>query len=418
MGQTIAEKIFSTHAGRRVKAGDMILAKLDLVMAHDTTCAWAIDPFYEIAKKVWNKDKVFIPFDHAFPAPNTQMASLQKKIRTFANEQGIPITIDGVCHQIMSERFINPGGLVLGADSHTPTGGGVGALTIGVGSTDAAIAMATGKCWFLVPKTVRITITGKLPAGVYAKDVILMVAKDIGPEGGNYRIFEYGGETVRGFSVASRLTLTNMSAEMGVKAAIVEPDDETRRYLEENNRSVDFDEDTFKSDSDARYEKILEYDVSTLTPRIAKPHEINNVFAASNVEKERIQVDQVFIGSCTNCRIEDLDIVYRMWKGKKLNKRLRVIITPASKRVYLQALAKGYVQFFVEMGAVLTTPGCGPCLGRHGGVLADGEICVSTSNRNFMGRMGSAKAFIYLASPATAAATALTGYITDPRRFL
>lgn len=418
MGQTIAEKIFSSHSRKKVYAGDFVIADLDLVMAHDTTCAWAIDPFYEIAKKVWDKKRVFIPFDHAFPAPNIQMASLQKKIRKFADEQGIPITIDGVCHQIMSERFINPGGLVLGADSHTPTGGGVGALTIGVGSTDAAIAMATGKCWFRVPPTIRININGNLPKGVFAKDVILTVAKDFGPERGNNRVFEYGGETVRKFNVAQRLTLTNMSAEMGVEAALVEPDEQTRKYLKENNRPVEFDERVLKSDRDASYGEVREYDVSHLTPQIAKPHEINNVFPVEEVETEKIAVDQVFIGSCTNCRIEDLDVIFSMWQGKTLSKSTRVIITPASKRVYMQALAKGHIEFFVRIGAIITTPGCGPCLGRHGGVLADGEVCVSTSNRNFMGRMGSSKAFIYLVSPATAAATALTGYITDPRQFL
>ena len=418
MGQTIAEKIFSSHSRKKVHAGDFVIADLDLVMAHDTTCAWAIDPFYEIARKVWDKERIFIPFDHAFPAPNVQMAGLQKKIRKFADEQGIPITIDGVCHQIMSERFINPGGLVLGADSHTPTGGGVGALTIGVGSTDAAIAMAIGKCWFRVPPTVRININGRLSKGVFAKDVILMVAKDIGPEGGNNRVFEYGGKTVEKFNVAERLTLTNMSAEMGVKAAIVEPDGQTRKYLKENNRTVEFDEEVLKSDADASYCEVREYDVSSLTPQIAKPHEISNVFPVEEVETEKIAVDQVFIGSCTNCRIEDLDVVFSMWQGKTLNQKTRVIITPASKRVYLQALAKNYIEFFMKIGAIVTAPGFGPCLGRHGGVLADGEICVSTSNRNFMGRMGSSKAFIYLASPATAAACAITGYITDPRIYI
>lgn len=418
MGQTIAEKIFSTHSHKKVYAGDFCIADLDLVMAHDTTCAWAIDPFYEIAQKVWDKKRIFIPFDHAFPAPNVQMAGLQQKIRKFADEQGIPITTDGVCHQIMSERFINPGGLVLGADSHTPTGGGIGALTIGVGSTDAAIAMAMGKCWFHVPHTVRININGKLPKGVFAKDVILMVAKDIGPEGGNNKVFEYGGETVKRFNIGQRLTLTNMSAEMGVKAAIVAPDGQTRKYLLENNRQAEFNEEKLRSDPDAAYCQVREYDVSLLTPQIAKPHEINNVFPVEEVEKEKISVDQVFIGSCTNCRIEDLDVVFRMWQGKTLSKKTRVIITPASKRVYLQALAKGYIEFFIRLGAIVTAPGCGPCLGRHGGVLADEEVCVSTSNRNFMGRMGSSKAFIYLSSPATAAAAAIAGYITDPRIYI
>lgn len=417
-GQTIAEKIFSAHVGKKVYAGDFVIANLDLVMAHDTTCAWAIEPFYSIAKKVWDKSKIFIPFDHAFPAPNVQMASLQSKIRKFAAEQGIPITIDGVCHQIMSERFINPGNLILGADSHSPTGGGLGALTIGVGSTDAAIAMATGKCWFRVPKTIRIIIKGKLPKGVFAKDVILTVAKKFGPEGGNYRVLEYAGDTVRQFNVPSRLTLTNMSAEMGAKAAIVEPDVNTEKYLKENNRQYNFDKKYWRSDNDAEYEKIINVDVSHLQPQIAEPPDIDRVKTVSAIEKRKIKVDQVFIGSCTNCRIEDLDVVYKMWQGKKLNTQTRVIITPASKRVYLQALDKGYLKFFTNLGAVILAPGCGPCLGRHGGVLFDYEVCVSTSNRNFTGRMGSPKALIYLASPATAAAAAITGYITDPRHFI
>lgn len=418
MGQTIAEKIFSMHAGKRVYAGDFVVADLDLVMAHDTTCAWAIDPFYEIAKKVWDKKKIFIPFDHAFPAPNVQMAQLQSKIRAFADEQGIPITIDGVCHQIMSERFINPGNLVLGADSHSPTGGGLGALTIGVGSTDAAIAMATGKCWFRVPKTIRILIEGKLQLGVYAKDVVLMVAKTFGPEGGNYRVLEYGGATVNKFTVPSRLTLCNMSAEMGAKAAIVEPDAQTEKYLDENQRPYQFDKKILKSDPDCKYEKIIRLDVSKLKPMVARPPDIDRVSPVKEVQKEKIAVDQVFIGSCTNCRIEDLDVVYKMWQKRTLNTKTRVIITPASKKVYLQALSKGYIDFFTRKGAIILSPGCGPCLGRHGGVLYDNEVCVSTSNRNFTGRMGSPKAKIYLASPATAAASAVSGYITDPQNFI
>ena len=418
MGQTIAEKIFSQHVGKKASAGDFIIAKLDLVMAHDTTCAWAIDPFYEIAKKVWDKKKIFIPFDHAFPAPNILMAKLQNKIRQFAKEQGIPITTDGVCHQIMSERFINPGDLILGADSHSPTGGGLGALTIGVGSTDAAIAMATGTCWFRVPQTIRINVEGKLKKGVFSKDVILMIAKEFGPEGGNYKVLEYGGETIRDFNVPARLTITNMSAEMGAKAAIIEPDEKTSLYLKDNQRSYKFDKKSLWSDRDAVYEKVMNFDVSDLTPQIAEPPDIDRVKAVQEVEKKKIKVDQVFIGSCTNCRIEDLDVVYAMWQKHNLNPQIRTIITPASKLVYLQALAKGYIEFFTKKNAIILNPGCGPCLGRHGGVLYDYEVCVSTSNRNFTGRMGSPKALIYLASPATAAASAITGYITDPRKYL
>ena len=416
MGQTIAEKIFSSHCGKKVHAGDFVLADLDLIMAHDTTCAWALEPFYQIATKVFDPKKIFIPFDHAFPSPSVAMSKLQAEIRKFAEEQGIPISFEGVCHQVMSERLINPGNLILGADSHSPTGGGVGALTIGVGSTDAAIAMATGKAWFRVPETIRINITGKLPHGCYSKDVILRVAKELGADGANYRVIEYWGDTVENFNVPARLTLTNMSAEMGAKAAIVPPDQKTREYLIENERSYDFEE--IRSDSGARFEKLLHFDISQLKPMIACPPDIDNDVPVEQVQAERISVDQIFIGSCTNCRIEDLDVVYGIWKGKKLKDGLRTIVTPASRKVYLQALKKGYIEEFMKMGAIVSSPGCGPCLGRAGGVLYDNEVCVSTSNRNFEGRMGSPNAKIYLASPATAAASALTGFITDPREFI
>jgi 3-isopropylmalate dehydratase large subunit len=416
MGQTLAEKIFSSHCGKKAQAGDFILADLDLVMAHDTTCAWALEPFYQIASRVFDPKKIFIPFDHAFPSPSVAMSKLQAEIRKFAAEQGIPISVDGVCHQVMSERLINPGNLILGADSHSPTGGGVGALTIGVGSTDAAIAMATGKAWFRVPQTIRVNITGNLPHGCYSKDVVLTVAKEMGPDGANYRVIEYGGETVERFNVPARLTLTNMSAEMGAKAAIVAPDKWTRDYLQENDRLIEFEE--LRSDDDAHFEKVLHFEVSNLKPMIACPPDIDNDVPVEDVQAQRVKVDQVFIGSCTNCRIEDLEVVYQMWKGKRLREGLRTIVTPASRKVYLQALQRGYIEEFVRMGAVVSSPGCGPCLGRAGGVLYDDEVCVSTSNRNFEGRMGSPKARIYLASPATAAASALTGYITDPRAFI
>ena len=416
MGQTLAEKIFSSHCGKKAQAGDFILADLDLVMAHDTTCAWALEPFYQIASRVFDPRKIFIPFDHAFPSPSVAMSKLQAEIRKFAEEQGIPISVDGVCHQVMSERLINPGNLILGADSHSPTGGGVGALTIGVGSTDAAIAMATGKAWFRVPQTIRVNITGNLPHGCYSKDVVLTVAKEMGPDGANYRVIEYGGDTVERFNVPARLTLTNMSAEMGAKAAIVAPDKWTRDYLKENDRLIEFEE--LRSDDDAHFEKVLHFEVSNLKPMIACPPDIDNDVPVEDVQAEGVKVDQVFIGSCTNCRIEDLEVVYQMWKGKRLQEGLRTIVTPASRKVYLQALQRGYIEEFVRLGAVVSSPGCGPCLGRAGGVLYDDEVCVSTSNRNFEGRMGSPKAKIYLASPATAAASALTGYITDPRGFL
>jgi 3-isopropylmalate/(R)-2-methylmalate dehydratase large subunit len=276
--------------------------------------------------------------------------------------------------------------------------------------------MATGKGWFRIPATIRINITGTLPFGCYAKDVVLTVAKALGPDGANYRVIEYGGETVEGFNVPSRLTLTNMSAEMGAKAAIVPADDFTRDYLEENSRLVEFER--LRSDPDARYERTLHFDVSALKPMIACPPDIDNDVPVESLEPEKIRVDQVFIGSCTNCRIEDLEVVHKVWQGRLLKEGLRAIVTPASRKVYLQALQRGYIEAFMNLGAVVSSPGCGPCLGRSGGVLYDNEVCVSTSNRNFEGRMGSPKARIYLASPATAAASALTGVITDPRKFL
>lgn len=417
MPQTIAEKIFSSHAGKEVKAGDFVIAGLDYIMAHDTTCAWALEPFYQIAKKVFDPEKIVIPFDHAFPSPNLAASKLHAEIRKFAHEQGIEILTDGVCHQLLAERYIKPGALILGADSHTPTGGALGALTIGVGSTDAAIAFATGNCWFKVPETLKIIIDGNLPRGVYSKDVVLEVAKKIGVDGAVYKVMEYAGATVEAMDVPSRLTLTNMAAEMGAKSAIVAPDAKTKQYLEEQERGSDFRE--LKSDPDAYYEQEIEFDVSNLSPNVACPPDINNVAPASELEKgDGTPVDQVFIGSCTNCRIEDLEVVYKIWKGKKLAKDVRAIVTPASRKVWEQALERGYLLEFSRFGAVVTSPNCGPCLGRLGGVIYDNEVCISTSNRNFKGRMGSPKGLIYLASPATAAASAVTGRISDPRQFL
>ena len=283
----------------------------------------------------------------------------------------------------------------------------------------------TGVCeTFRIPRharvkdhfTIRINISGKLPHGCYSKDVVLTVAKKMGSDGANYRVIEYGGGTVESFNVPARLTLTNMSAEMGAKAAIVPPDDHTREYLIENDRLIEFEE--IRSDPDAQFERMLHFDISNLKPMIACPPDIDNDVPVEEVQAEKIRVDQVFIGSCTNCRIEDLEVVYGIWKGKRLKEGLRVIVTPASRKVYIQALKRGYIEDFMKIGAVVSSPGCGPCLGRAGGVLYDNEVCVSTSNRNFEGRMGSPKAKIYLASPATAAASALTGFITDPRDYI
>jgi 3-isopropylmalate/(R)-2-methylmalate dehydratase large subunit len=414
MGQNLPEKIFSAHCGREVHPGDTVICDLDLVMAHDTTGAWAVDPFYEIADKVFDPERIVIPFDHAYPAPSTAMARLHKKVRAFAKEQGIKIRTDGVCHQLLAEDYIHPSMLVLGADSHTPTGGGLGALTIGVGSTDAAVALASGKLWFRVPEVIRILIEGELPHGVFAKDVILHIAGKLGTEHCTYKIIEFGGSRVRRWPVPDRLTLTNMCAELGAKTAIVPSDERTREYLKGQGREGDWVANG--SDPDAQYCETIEIDVEELVPTVACPHDIDQEAKVEEVAGR--PVDQVFIGSCTNCRIEDLRIVKSIWEGRDLDLNTRVVITPASRSVYLEAMHEGLVEFFLNKGAAITNPGCGACLGRQGGVLDDDEVCVSTSNRNFKGRMGSPSAQIYLASPATAAATALTGVITDPREFL
>jgi len=413
-GQTLAQKILSAHAGRPLSIGDLAVINIDYVLAHDTTTAWAIEPFREIAQKVFDPSKIHIFFDHAYPAPNLQVAEMHRKIERFCKEQGIKINYDGVCHQVMAEKYSYPNTFLLGADSHTPTGGGIGAMCVGFGSTDAAVGMATGKIWVRVPPTIRINLNGKLSPAVYPKDVILNIAKDLSAEGANYKVVEFGGSAITDFDVPSRLTLTNMCAEIGAKTGIVPADSQTKRYLEQHNRYKPFEE--LRSDSNAEFESVLDYDISKIEPMIACPPDIDNDVPVSQIEGTPIT--HVFLGSCTNCRIEDLAVAYKIMKGKKVKEGVKFIVTPASREVYDSALLNGFLMEFSKMGAVIAPPGCGACLGRHMGVLGDDDVCVSTSNRNFTGRMGSPKAKIYLASPATAAASALEGKIADPRKYL
>jgi 3-isopropylmalate/(R)-2-methylmalate dehydratase large subunit len=413
-GKTLAQKILSAHAGRELAEGELAVVSVDGVLAHDTTTAWAVDPFHKIATKVFDPEKIFVFFDHAFPAPNLQMAELHHKVRLFCKEQGIDMHFDGVCHQVMAERFAYPNMLLVGADSHTPTGGGVGAFCAGFGSTDAAVAMATGKVWIRVPRTIRINLEGKLPFGTYPKDVILSIAKKLSSEGANYKVVEFGGSAISDFDVPSRLTLTNMCAEIGAKTGIVPADAQTAAYLKQQGRAQKFDE--IRSDKDADFEQVVEIDLSQTEPTLACPPDIDNDVGVSQVEGTPIT--QVFLGSCTNCRIEDLEVAHRIIRGKRVAKDLKFVIAPASRQVYEQAIERGYMMEFSRAGAILAPPGCGACLGRHMGVLGEEDVCVSTSNRNFSGRMGSPKAKIYLASPATAAASALEGCIADPRKYL
>lgn len=413
-GQTLVQKILSAHAGRKLAVGEMAVVPVDYVLAHDTTTAWAIEPFGQIAEKVFDPSKIFIFFDHAFPAPSTQFAEMHRKIERFCKQQGIKIHYDGVCHQVMAEKYSYPNTFLLGADSHSPTGGAIGALCCGFGSTDAAVGMATGKIWVKVPGTIRINLEGKLSPGSYPKDVILSIAKKLSSEGASYKVVEFGGSAIADFDVPARLTLCNMCAEIGAKAGIVPADAQTKKYLEQHNRHLPFEE--LRSDDDADFEQVLEFDISKVEPTIACPPDIDNDVPVSQVEGTPIT--QVFLGSCTNCRIEDLLVAYRIMKGKKVKEGVKFIVTPASREVYETALVNGLLLEFSKMGATIAPPGCGACLGRHMGVLGDDDVCVSTSNRNFTGRMGSPKAKIYLASPATAAASALEGKIADPRKYL
>ena len=413
-GQTLAQKILSAHAGRSLSIGDTAVINVDYILSHDTTTAWAIEPFGQIAKKVFDPSKIFVFFDHAFPAPSTQFAEMHRKIERFCREQGIKIHYDGVCHQVMSEKFSYPNTFLLGADSHTPTGGGIGAMCCGFGSTDAAVAMATGKIWVRVPETVRINLEGSLPPGSYAKDVILSIAGQLSNEGANYKVVEFSGSAIPSFDVPSRLTLCNMCAEIGAKTGIVPADAQTAAYLKQHNRYQPFKE--LRSDASAEFSDDITIDISNVEPTIACPPDIDNDVPVSQVEGTPIT--QVFLGSCTNCRIEDLIVAYKIMKGKKVKEGVKFIVTPASRETYESALLNGLLLEFSKMGATIAPPGCGACLGRHMGVLSDDDVCVSTSNRNFTGRMGSPKAKIYLASPATAAASALRGKITDPRPYL
>ncbi len=411
---TIAENILSKKSGGNVQAGEVLIADVDWAMAHDTTCAWALAPFKEIAEKVKDKNKLVIPFDHVVPPASTASASLQREIRSFCDAQGITPLMDGVCHQLLAERYARPGDLVLGADSHTPTSGALGALAIGVGSTDIAVAFATGKCWLRVPETMGIKIEGKLPRGVFAKDVILHIINKLGVDAANYLSVEFVGEMVRALEISQRMTLCNMAAEMGAKCALVSPDQKTKKFLGENGRARDYAR--VEASGDAGYAREFDFDVSNLEPMVARPHDLDNTVSVR--EAEGVELDQVFIGSCTNGRLDDLAIAARILRNKRIKNGLRVLVAPASRKVYLDALDAGHIRTLLRAGALILNPGCGPCLGRHQGVLADDEVCLATTNRNFQGRMGSPKSKIYLSSPATAAESALKGKITDPREFL
>lgn len=417
MGKTIAEKILSAKSKTEAQAGDIVVADLDFLMGQDGTSALAIDSFYGMkATKVFDPSKIAIVIDHSAPSPNVGVSTIHKKIREFVKATGI-ILYDvgqGISHQLLPEKgHVVPGDLVIGADSHTCTYGAINVFSTGVGSTDLAAGMISGKLWFKVPETMKLILKGKLPKGVYAKDLILFLVGQIGADGATYLAVEFMGEGVESLSVDSRFTIANMAVEIGAKAGLMRADDKVIDWVKKHSKRSFT---PVEPDKDARYKEIKEFDVSKLSPQIAKPHTVDNVVPIEEVLGTPIQ--QGLLGTCTNGRLEDLKIAASILKGKKIHKNSRLIIGPASKRVFLDAIKEGIVETLIDAGGVIVTPGCGPCVGTHNGIPSDGENVISTANRNFKGRMGNPNAFIYLASPATVAASMIEGKIADPRKYL
>ncbi|MDQ1328714.1 MAG: 3-isopropylmalate/(R)-2-methylmalate dehydratase large subunit [Candidatus Poribacteria bacterium] len=414
MGKTIAEKIIGEHAGKDVSAGDLAVVNVDLCLLQDGTGPLAVRELQKLGmEKVHNPKGTVLFIDHSSPSPRAELSNDHVLLRQFARKTGAVLSDVGcgICHQVMAENYVCPGDILIGSDSHTCTAGALGAFATGMGSTDVAIAMALGKTWLRVPDSFKIHVTGKLQNGVFPKDLILYIIGLIGADGADYRSLEFCGSTIENMDMSGRLTLCNMAIEAGAKAGIVASDDVTYEYLKEYGRPEKFRK--VAPDNDAVYEKTIEIDVSKLSPMVAFPHTVDNVKPIE--EAKGIKIHQVFLGSCTNCRIDDLRIAAKILKGKTVHSDVRLLVTPASKKVYLQASKEGLLDILVEAGAAISSPGCAVCCGIHEGILADDEVCVATSNRNFLGRMGNPKSYVYLSSPATAAISALTGEITDPR---
>ena len=415
--QTLAEKIISGRADRDVYAGDITLVNVDVTAVQDGTGPLAVQQLEKMnLVQAANPDRTVLFIDHAAPSPQKDLSNAHTILRTFSKKTGAHLSEagEGVCHQRLVESYVNPGDILIGADSHTCTSGALGAFSTGMGSTDVAVGIALGKTWFRVPETFRVNVTGEFKKGVYAKDLILHLIGMIGADGATYKALEFGGETVEKMTMSQRFTLANMAVEAGAKAGLFETDDTTKAYLEKQGRGDKFK--LIKVDEGAVYERVIDIDASKLEPTVSKPHTVDNTVVVSDIEGTKI--DQVFIGTCTNGRIDDLEIAAQILNGKQRHPDTRLIIVPASKDIYLEAVLKGYIETFIRAGAIIMAPGCGPCVGVHEGALADGEACLATQNRNFQGRMGNTEGFIYLGSPATAAATAIYGVITDPRKVI
>jgi len=415
-GMTISEKILSEKVGNKVKAGQIVVADLDLMMFHDGTFHLVTEAWNKIRNgKVENPENVVMMIDHSAPAPTAGAANLHSKLRGFAREHGIKYydSGEGICHQLVPERgHVVPGDLVVGADSHTVTYGGINAFSTGVGATDLAAALHTGKLWFKVPETIRINLTGSFPEGVFSKDLILWLAGELTADGATYKTLEFGGEGLETMSIPARFTVSNMAIELGGKAGIMEPDQMALDWVEKHS---DKEPNPVKPDSDANYDQVLDVDLSQLVPMSAAPHAVDNVSEVTDLEST--EIDQAFIGTCTNGRLEDLEEAAKIAEGHEVAEGVRLIVAAASRDIYRKASQEGYLDTLVGAGAAVIAPGCGPCLGTHNGIPGDDETVISTANRNFKGRMGNESAGIYLGSPATVMASAIEGKITDPRNF-
>ncbi len=417
MGKTLAEKILSAKSEAEACAGNIVIVQLDLVFMQDSTGPLTLRQFDETnLNTIHNPERTVLFIDHSAPSPARELSNDHIFLRTFAEERGAILSDigQGVCHQIVAESLAKPGDIIVGADSHTVTAGALGAFATGMGSTDIAIAMALGKTWLRVPETIRVVAHGRLAKGIYGKDLILHLIGQIGADGATYQALEFGGEAITTMPMSERLTIANMAVEAGAKVGLFPSDAITENYLRSQGRGEHYI--PLNPDPDATYESTIEIDAAQLEPTVAKPHTVDNTALAR--ELKGVHIDQVFIGTCTNGRLEDIRIAASILKGKKRHPHTRLIVAPASQKVLLAALAEGHITTLVKAGATIVPPGCAACLGVHQGVLGDGEACLSTANRNFKGRMGNPESFIYLASPATAAATAIRGEITDPREVL
>ncbi len=412
MGQTLAEKIISEHSGKKVKAGELVISKVDVCAVQDGTGPLTVQEFKKLGKdKLFNPERTILFIDHASPSPKKELSNMHTTLRDFSRDYGAVLSEvgTGVCHQRLIESYVNPCEILVGADSHTCTSGALGAFATGMGSTDIAVAMALGKTWLKVPQTFKIIVNGKFNKGICSKDLMLHLIGMIGADGATYKALEFCGETIDNMEMSERFTLANMAVEAGAKAGLFIADEKTKAYLKEHGREDKFR--TLKPDDDAVYERIIEINAEDIKHTVSCPHTVDNTKTVDELGK--IKVDQVYIGTCTNGRLEDMRVAAGILKGNKVKEGVRLLICPASKDIYLKSLDEGLIKIFVESGATILPPGCGPCVGVHAGILADDEVCLSTQNRNFQGRMGNTKGYIYLSSPYVAAYSAIRGYIAD-----